>query len=119
LSPEVLLVPDDAGFVRVTCPPEVSLRWLLAAIDQVRAATERARGLRILVDLSAVASPPGRTEQLLVGEHVARQLAHVEKLASLVAPGTRSGLSEAVARRLRLNLRVFTSQAEAIGWLCE
>ena len=119
MSPEVRLVADAAGFVRVICPPEAGLRWLLAAIDEVRTLTGRTRGLRILADLSHVETPPGATEQLLVGEHAARQLAHVERLASVVAVGTRSGLSEGVARKLRLNLKVFTSDAEAVRWLTE
>ncbi len=108
---------DPAGFLRLSCPATVDLRWLLGAIDQVHELTLRRPGTRVLADLSAVATPPGMTEQLLVGEHAARQLRHLHKLASLVAVGTRSGLSEQVARRLRLNLRVFTEESEALRWL--
>ncbi|MBK6006616.1 hypothetical protein JJB11_10975 [Ramlibacter ginsenosidimutans] len=111
------ITADAAGFLRVSCPATADLRWLLAAIDELHHMTVRRPGIRLLADLSAVIAPPGMTEQLLVGEHAARRLGHLTKVASLVASGTRSGLSEGVARKLRLSLRVFTIEAEAIRWL--
>lgn len=111
------ITADAVGFLRVSCPATVNLRWLLAAIDELHQLTVRRRGARVLADLSAVIAPPGMTEQLLVGEHAARRLGHLAKVASLVASGTRSGLSEGVARKLRLNLQVFTVEVEAIRWL--
>lgn len=116
--PSLLLVPDRLGFLRATAPRGVSLRWLLGAIDDVRRASAQGNGARLLADLRDV-DPPSPVEQAIFGEHAARELPHIERLASLVAHGTRTGYSERVARALHLNVQTFTSEAEAIAWLTE
>ena len=115
--PTVTVLADPAGFLRASAPAGASLRWLLAAIDELRQATIGRTAAKLLVDLRAVNPPPSAVEQSIIGEHVAHQLAHLHKLASLVAEGTRTGMSERVARSLHLDLHVFTSEPDAIRWL--
>jgi len=116
-SSTVTLLADPAGFLRATAPAGVTLRWLLAAVDELHQATIGRAGAKLLVDLRAINPPPSPVEQSILGEHVARQLAHLDKLASLVAEGTRTGMSERVARQLHLDLHVFTSEPDAVRWL--
>lgn len=108
---------DPCGFFRATVPSHVTLQWLLAAVDHLEELTKHTERPRVLSDLSRVVQPPGRVEQAIFGEHLARKLSHCYKVASLVALGTRTGTSEQVAQRLNLALRVFTEEGEAIGWL--
>jgi hypothetical protein len=46
-----------------------------------------------------------------------RYLAHLEKVASLVAPEKITRVSEAAAQAKGLQLRVFTQLSDAIDWL--
>lgn len=118
LPPGLLVMSDARGFLRATVPDAVSLQWLLAAADHVEAVTRRTPQARVLLDLSKVQQPPGGiVEQTIVGEHIARHLAHCHRAASLVAAGTRTGITEQVARRLNLPLRVFVDEVDAIAWL--
>jgi hypothetical protein len=118
IPPGLVVVTDPRGFLRATVPDSVSLQWLLAAVDQVESVTRRTPHSRVLLDLSQVARPPGGVvEQSIVGEHIARHLAHCRKVASLVAHGTRTGVTEQVAQRLNLPLRVFIDEGDAIAWL--
>jgi hypothetical protein len=116
-SPAVMLIEDPGGFLRAAAPADATFRWMLAAIDEVAIKTASRRALRLLFDLSAIVPAPSVVAQTILGEHVARQLGHAEKVASLVAEGTRTGLSERVAQGLGLRLRVFTSETEAVDWL--
>jgi hypothetical protein len=118
LPPELVLETDARGFLRATVPDAVSLQWLLAAVDRVEAVTRQVPHSRVLLDLSQVLQAPGGlVEQTIVGEHIARHLAHCDKVASFVAQGTRSGITEQVAQRLNLALRVFVDEGPAIAWL--
>jgi hypothetical protein len=118
LPPSLVVDIDARGFVRATVPDAVSLQWLLVAVDHVEAVTRQRPHSRVLLDLSQVLRPPGGVvEQTIVGEHIARHLAHCHKVASFVAQDTRSGITEQVAQRLNLPLRVFVDEDEAIAWL--
>ena len=105
------------GFTRTAAPADATLRWMLSAVDRLAQATNYLPTTRLLVDLTAVSTTPSEVEQAILGEHVARQFTHLEKVASLVASGTRTGISERVAQSLGLNLRVFTREADAVEWL--
>lgn len=111
-----VVTTEPSGFIRATVPSESSFQWMLAAVDHLKERMEGAECARVLIDLSRVL-PPGLVEQAILGEHLARNLSHCVKVASLVAHGTRTGTSEHVAQRLNLALRVFTDEREAIGWL--
>ena len=115
--PGVKLAEDPRGFLMVAAPPEATLRWMLAAVDEVAQATGGRPALRLLLDMSAAVPAPGMVEQVILGEHAARQLGHLGKVASLVARGTKTELPELVARRLGLRLKVFTTESAAVKWL--
>ena len=115
--PAVVLAEDTRGFATAAAPPNVTFRWMLAAVDDVARATNGRRALRLLLDVSAVVPAPSMVAQTILGEHLARQFAHAQKVASLVAEGTKTGFSERVAQSLGLRFKVFTSEAEAVAWL--
>jgi hypothetical protein len=72
---------------------------------------------RVLVDLLSVTGELRFTEHFQMGEQAARQLQHLDKLASLVPKDKITHTSEKVALMQGLQLRVFTSMTEAIRWL--
>lgn len=112
----LVIATDPSGFIRATVPSGSSFQWMLAAVENLKEAVEHGACSRALVDLSCV-RPPGLVEQAILGEHLARALSRCEKIASVVAHGTRTGTSEQVAQRLNLALRVFTNEPDAIAWL--
>lgn len=114
--PGFIVTIDQSGFFRATPPSGSSFKTMLTTVDHLREVMEGAECSRLLLDLSRV-EPPGLVEQAIFGEHLARNLSHCDKVASLVAHGMRTGTSEHVAQRLNLPLRVFTDEREAIGWL--
>ena len=72
---------------------------------------------RLMFDLRGVRSLVGAGEHRSVGAQVVRHLSHLERVASVVPPDRMTGESERVARASGVNLRVFTTEAEAIAWL--
>jgi hypothetical protein len=108
---------ERGGILFAPAPADAPLRWLLAAIDELAKSTKGRPAPDILVDLRAVSPVPGMVEQTIIGEHLAQQLVHARRVATLVAEGTKTGYSERVARRLGLELKVFTSEPEAVEWL--
>lgn len=113
----VSVAQERDGLLRVTLPPQLAFAGFLATIDFLRDVTRAQPRARLLLDLRAVDPPPGIVEQAIIGEHLAREMQHAWKLASVVAPGTRTGTTERVARGFRLDLRVFESEAEALRWI--
>ncbi|MGE4243247.1 STAS/SEC14 domain-containing protein [Ramlibacter sp.] len=116
----LILLQRDFGthlWVRVKGAP--SLDDLLSLVDEV-AQTTRERGLRrLLVDLSLVESVPDGEGQTALGRHVAKQMAHLERMASVVPSDKRTGNSERAARAEGMQLQVFVDEEEARGWLLE
>ena len=105
------------ALVRVAGSPTIS--QILALIESVGVESQAWPQGAVLVDLREVTSLASFTEQYRLGELAVRAFAHLSKLASLVPPERITRTSEKVARQEGLNLRVFTSEAEAIGWLTE
>jgi hypothetical protein len=71
----------------------------------------------MLVDLRQVQGELTPTEQIFLGELVAQDLPHLERVASVVPPESITRNSETAARELGMKLRVFTSKDDAVGWL--
>lgn len=113
---EVIAIEELDGFMRVGVSAGATFRSLLHGIDTIAAGMHGRDAVRVLIDLSRV-TPPGPVEQAILGEHVARQLSRAERIASLVATGTKTGISGRVAQGLGLQLQTFTSEAEAVQWL--
>lgn len=74
---------------------------------------------KVLVDLRKVEGRLDPTEQVFLGELVAQQLPHLEKVASVVPQDQITRNSEAAAQTMGMQLRVFASHADAVGWLKE
>jgi hypothetical protein len=72
---------------------------------------------RVLFDLRRLQTLTAFTEHHAVGEEAARQLAHLQRVASLVEPHRITRASEKTAQRSGMNLMVFTEEDAAIAWL--
>jgi hypothetical protein len=72
---------------------------------------------RALVDLRKVIGELTAQEQVFLGELVAQDLAHLEKIASVVPEALLTHNSENAAQEMGMRLRVFSSKEEAVAWL--
>jgi len=70
-----------------------------------------------LVDLRGVRTLYTEEEQYALGREAACSLAHVRKIASLVAADRITRISEKAARRNGTNVQVFVDEKEALRWL--
>lgn len=105
-------------FFRVTPPPDADLRFLLADIEHGKQELAKLRATRVLVDMRGLQRALGDVGNVLLSQHSAEQFGGgLERIAVLVPQ--RTGHGEAVARRMGLNMMVFTSEAEAVDWLQE
>jgi hypothetical protein len=107
------------GFVRFDAAGEASLQDIKDLVDDVETRTRQAGDRRVLVDLTRVQENLKFTDHYAIGELVARRLAHLERLASLVPQARRTGTSEKVANAQGPLLRVFVDEPAAIAWLHE
>jgi len=98
-------------------PADSDLRSLLGTIEAGRDRVMAGGLKRVLVDLMALEREPGEIESLLLSHHVGTHLSSLERIAIVIAH--RTGLGERVAQHLGVNMRVFTSREDAIGWLEE
>jgi hypothetical protein len=73
----------------------------------------------VLVDLRRVTGRLSFTDQFFIGDVVGQKLAHLARLATLVADDPDSHTSSKVATRKGLNFRTFAGEEEAIGWLTQ
>jgi hypothetical protein len=72
---------------------------------------------RVLVDLRGADGELTPAEQVFLGELVAQDLPHLERVASLVPAERITHKSESAAQVLGMKLRVFTSKDDAIAWV--
>lgn len=97
-----------------------SLAFLENAEPVLRDIAERTRlhqDRRLLVNLVDVVGTFGPEQQREIGLLAYHYLAHLEKVASLVAPDKITRVSEAAARSQGMELRVFTELGDAVEWL--
>lgn len=73
---------------------------------------------RVLFDLRGLQTLTSFSDHSAMGEEAARQLSHLQRVASLVEPH-RITAGEKSARRAGMNLTVFTDENAAIAWLSE
>jgi hypothetical protein len=74
---------------------------------------------RALVDLRKVVGELTPHEQIFLGELVAQDLSHLERIASVVPAALITHNSENAAQELGMRLRVFSSKDDAVAWLTE
>jgi hypothetical protein len=94
-----------------------TLEDIIGLIEAISENTLRTGTSRALVNLLGVKEGLKFTDHFSVGEQVARQLGHLDKLASVVPEDRRTGTSEKVANAKGMRLRVFTSETPALEWL--
>lgn len=104
-------------FVQVAVAGPSDIRSFVELVDKVGQETVLWSDRRVLVDLREVEGELTPTEQMFLGELVAQNLPHLERVASVVPPERITRNSETAAQELGMRLRVFTSQDEATGWL--
>jgi hypothetical protein len=88
-------------------------------IDEFGQASRQHGDKRVLVDLLEVENDFKFTDHFQIGEAAARQLKHLERLASIVPEAQITRTSEKVAVKQGLQLHVFTSMTAAIRWLMD
>jgi hypothetical protein len=97
-----------------------ALAFLEDAEPALREMAERTRvygDRRLLINLMDVVGTFGPEQQRDIGLLAHRYLGHLQKVASLVPPEKVTHVSEAAARSHGLELRVFTTLADAVDWL--
>jgi hypothetical protein len=110
-------VEQREGYTLVRVAGEPTLGQFLSFIHLVAVESSAWSTRRALFDLRGVRTLTSFTDHYAVGEEAARQLGHLQRIASLVPPERITRASEKTARQAGANLLVFTVEAEAIAWL--
>jgi hypothetical protein len=108
-----------AGYSVVRVEGEPTLDEFLSFLHRVGIETAGWPVKRVMFDLRGVRTLTTFTEHYAVGEETARQLRHLHRIASVVPADRITRASEKTAQQAGVNVRVFTSEAEAIEWLME
>jgi hypothetical protein len=114
LSYSVRRLPE---FTSIKISGPASLQSFAELIGALGKETRTRGDKRVLVDLLAVTGELRFTDHFQMGEQAARELQHLDKLASVVPGDKITHTSEKVALMQGLQLRVFSSMTEAIRWL--
>jgi hypothetical protein len=89
------------------------------ALQEIAEKTRQHKDTRLLINLTDVVGTFDAEQQRAIGLLAFRYLSHLEKVASLVPPGKKTRVSEAVARAQGMELKVFTVLTEAVAWLVD
>jgi hypothetical protein len=114
LTTQVTRLP---GYVRVQVAGPASIREFVELVSTIGQETVFWSDRRVLVDLRLVEGELTPTEQIFLGELVAQDLAHIERMASIVRPASLTRNSERAAQELGSQLRVFDDEDEALAWI--
>ena len=105
------------AYVRVQVAGPASIREFVELISTIGQETVYWSDRRVVVDLRQVEGELTPTEQVFLGELVAQDLTHIERMASIVPPARLTRNSERAAQQLGSQLRVFDDEAEALAWI--
>lgn len=106
-----------ADYLRAQINGAPTMDEFLSALQKIGADSAAGGHSRVLLDLQSVTRVYSFTEQFSLGQEVARSMSHLKKLASVVPPERITRVSEKSANQSGANVRVFTSEAEAMQWL--
>lgn len=106
---------EQYGILRLAGSP--TLGQFLSCLDIVAIETAGWRHGNLLVDMRGILTLTSFTDQFSIGEQAALKLHHLHKVASVVPPERITRNSERPAQSKGLDLRVFTSEDEALAWL--
>jgi hypothetical protein len=104
-------------YVQLAVSGAASMKNFVELVDTMGQETVLWSDRRVLVDLRGVDGELAPTEQVFLGELVAQNLPHLERVASLVPAERITHNSESAAQGLGMKLRVFTSKDDAIAWV--
>ena len=104
-------------YVRVHVAGPTSIKDFVELISTVGQETVFWSDRKVLVDLREVEGVLSTTEQIFLGELVAQNLTHIERMASIVPAEQVTRNSERAAQQLGTQLRVFDREADAIAWI--
>jgi len=96
---------------------KVALQPFLDVIEQLGEITRAEGDHLLLLNLQGLAGEIHVTGQMQLGKAVARHLAHLSRVASLVPPEKLTRTSEQVAQAQGMALRIFDDRAQALAWL--
>lgn len=116
LQTTIRRLPEFAS-VKISGP--ATLAAFVAFIAELGENTRRHADTRVLLDLLDVENDFRFTDHFQIGEAAARELKHLERIATIVLASQITRTSEKVAVKQGLQLRVFTSMTEAIRWLSQ
>ena len=119
LMPLQIRVQRLPEFTSVKISGCATLADLVGFIAEFGDETRRHGDKRVLVDLLDVQNNFKFTDHFRIGEAAARDLGHLQRLASIVPAAQITHTSEKVAVKQGLQLRVFTSMTDAIRWLSQ
>ncbi len=110
----IIRFPD---FVQVHVAGPTSIKDFVDLISTVGQETVYWSDRKVLVDLREVEGVLSTTEQIFLGELVAQNLTHIERMASIVPAEQVTHNSERAAQQLGTRLRVFDNEADAVAWI--
>ncbi|WP_298929615.1 STAS/SEC14 domain-containing protein [uncultured Ramlibacter sp.] len=110
-------VEQRTRYAVVRVDGEPALEEFLDFIAQIGAQSQAWPTPRLLVDLRSIRSLKSFTEHYAIGGAVARHMAHLNQVASVVPADRITRASEKTAQKAGVNLAVFTSEGGAIAWL--
>jgi hypothetical protein len=105
------------GYVRMQVAGPASFPEFVELIGTIGQETVYWSDRRVVVDLRQVDGELDPTEQVFLGELVAQDLAHIERMASIVRPQSLTRNSERAAQELGSQLRVFDDEDAALAWI--
>jgi hypothetical protein len=115
---QLRVLPQD-GFVLAHLSGLVSLEAWHKGLRALEEATSAAQNKRLVANLTGLVGWLGVPERTAVGAMMAAHLKQMEKVALFIQPEKIVGVVEAEARRLGLDLRLFSSYEEAVRWATE
>jgi len=112
-------IDRHAEYVKFSVEGTASMPNFIALVDTAEAETIFWSDRNALFDLRAVQDELTPEEQVFLGELVGRNLAHLDRLASVVPVQRLTRRSEGAAQQMGGRLRVFVDEQEAAQWLVE
>jgi hypothetical protein len=108
-------VEHRAGYSVIRVEGDPSVGQFLSFLHVMGVETAAWPATRVLFDLRAVQTLTSAGDHDAIGEAAARQLPHLQRIASLVGP--RRITCEPPSRRSDAALILFTDEAAAVAWL--
>jgi hypothetical protein len=112
-----LHVTHEVGHARVKVAGHPTFEQVLSMVHLLGIDSSEWDSEALLVDLRDVRTVFTPEEQFRLGLEAALSLAHLRRVASLVAPERITRISEKAARRNGTNVRVFGDEQAALAWL--